>query len=286
MWGRCVGYLYPQVIFYSLASLLFLRFYPGSPALDWFDWFFGLVAGSTYRAAAMSGLGELWFLPAFLGFSLLASCYLAVGRVWRVAIVSGCMLLVVICAYLPDPSMLPFGFPIAVFMLPVAVVTTGVASWLGPRVSMRWITFGSALVLAVLAPLTFDSKFNIGALRLWSPGNPQSLAVHVPFMIGGYVLACSIGRLLADSATLSFIGRRSLEIYLVHHFIDVLMINVLLDAIYGQLGWLSQLVVGGGVFLLALLGSMAVALLVERGAFVKVLFRPPTLMVVKDQQLR
>jgi hypothetical protein len=171
--------------------------------------------------------GVLWFLPAVISLRVLISAYLSVSKAGQAALLAAAAVVVLaapaIAAFHDD---VPWGFDIALYMLPAALLCRAAFSWTFPGQTYAGLIvfIGAVALLAVLEPAaSFNgythrvdfAQFNV----LANPLNYGILCIALAALVSAF-----IG--ITGTMWLRVLGGFSLCIFLLHLHIARLAVAI------------------------------------------------------------
>ena len=177
-----------------------------------------------------TGFIVLWFLPALLSLVLLAAFYNTVSRPWRLVVFVVCLVVHLTVGGLSQTakSIVPQGWLIALYVFPLGVACRAIIPWLTNTRHGALLACASCAVLLTCWWSEKGSEVEVATLVLPTLFQPLRLIAtdvsDVAFLTALVACSPSLGRVPA----LSFLGRYSLVIYLIHPLVYKPIFGVLL----------------------------------------------------------
>ncbi|MEE4450784.1 acyltransferase [Novosphingobium resinovorum] len=216
-----LSHLYRPFLVFTLGyAVLYLPIYLSTPEQTLRGWMGNLVLAAGLATAPFldeaTGLKLLWFLPAFMSFCLLYNVYgqlrsAARRTAWAVAALGHATI-----AMLPPETLtlVPFGAAVTIFLFFPSLVFASARSLLdtryGPPIVMAGFAFCSVLIV------TFRMEVILSDFRMPSASTPAALALCDMQLLLGALSCMVFARMLAGFKLMTWIGSRSLQIYLLH----------------------------------------------------------------------
>lgn len=228
--GMWRAFLKPYVIFTTIYGVLFFvsEFMQGKVDLaTWALRFFAalLVATSPMLDAA-TGLKLLWFLPAFFVFCILYNWYGLADRKLKIAIVAGACVAHLGLPTIPRSvlAMAPLGSALAAYILLPALIFMQLRclEWRGKMIAANAAIFA----LSSLALIYFRLESVLADYRIFGIDTPLDMIISDAALISGAGVTVSIARGVIGSQMARWIGARSLQIYLIHPPINLVMVTL------------------------------------------------------------
>ncbi|TBO30239.1 hypothetical protein EYS42_11120 [Aquabacterium lacunae] len=253
---RTPRYLVPWLVFYALAALgqwLMLG------AFEHERFVTGLMQAGMGVIKDGCGMSVLWFLPALLTFVLLGK-FAQRDSVWARGLVLGsagvALLWPAELLKISGGAVLWWGCGPALHALAICALVWPCLSWVGMYIAgSRWrhvlallaVTAGAAA--AHLWVMQSDRQFEVGTFALPGIAQPGWFLALLAANLMGLLMLCLMSRIGAGRLSLfRTIGQFSLEIFLLHQFIQVPLFRL---AAKGP--WLSEhpLLIGAFIFVLS-----------------------------------
>lgn len=275
---KTISYLYPQIVFFSALSAVYLLA-KANPAGTLPGWLFAMFSGNGYVTKPYSGLQSLWYLPAIYCFYLVSGIYNGQRNFYVKAAMLVLPFIAVVYAFALDYPFqrIPFGLPAVAFILPVAIFVREMVDRYGDS---SWLYAVSLIAVVVLLPQIQDSELNMASTHLYPDGRPELLIAALLFMTSMFFVLMKASTLLVHNKLLGFIGRHSLEIYLVHHIFDIILFNGVGARLGVPTAGMTAALFGLLFFFITLSLSLGVAWLADK-TVVRYLFQPPSLSARK-----
>ena len=220
------------------------------------------------------GMGLLWFLPALAVQSILLFYYLRASehlkKIWVVVALlwHGCMGLF-------DSTLvyqMPFSFSLVSYLFVLGLAVHSINRRI---VWNNWLSLSVVLVWLFCSWLAFEYRF-FHLLAGDLPGPPVSIAAPVELLLQDGMILLSFFALLRlayllKSHMLAFVGRYSLQIFLIHPFVWQLMWRSGLKHVEAK-SWLSELALTTLTFLATMLLTIMAARLIEKTRLQQLIF--------------
>ncbi len=175
-------------------------------------------------------IGVLWFLTSLCFVQLLA--YVTLGRIPALAVVLVAMVATAITPYLPNQYLLQTWFPgLSFFALGFLF-----AQW-----QIRWPVWAAIPFLAaaiLLAPLNHGCSFSFSdtcgsipfGVRMFAGSYGYLPLFFLSSLVGSLAVVClsaGLARFAGPSAFLSYVGRNSLQLFIINGFVATFLFGVL-----------------------------------------------------------
>lgn len=258
---RCVRYLVPFFVFYTLSAILFLVVEQrGQGMSGWLkDYVLGLTIASAPLVDRASGFQLYWFLPTLLALTILRG-FLAQA--------SGRLLAIILCAFLALHGLIgdapkdiktyvPFGLLIIIYVMPLGMIAGRLARGAPGGGWLSWVML-TMFVGTSAAMIIMETSVNLAALNLFTYAQLPPLLLHDANAVSAFVALVGLSRLFPLRQMWRALGRHSLEIYLFHSLIYQLLLRLYQAAVASHLV-LDQPVVAGTVLFVVTCGLSYVA---------------------------
>ena len=270
-------YLVPYLVVVFLASIPY-GFMQGYSLRQWL-WFYvrGTATGNSDYLKETSGLFLFWFLPVLLWVNVFLQVFHRVGNVARIVLV-----ILFSIAHLLLPAMAPgqrhyypyLGTHIALYVMPVGLllgwVCRGMDLALCRKIRFVWLVGFALLASAMFAQ---GSALGLGHLGCPSYKAPLGVATHGLLAILAMLTLVGFSRDLARVPYLTFVGGKSLAIYLFSQ-----PVVVATTALYGRCFGLGEptdiLLCGGLSIILGVSVGCAASHVIEKFPTIRALFFP------------
>lgn len=219
---RCIRYLWPFLLFftlYSLGAALVLSDQKSSFA----TYIVGVITGSFIATKEGGGGAFMWFLPALFGFALVARLSAMLSLTGLGIFIAICALFHIFATGLSATwrANIPFGLLVVFYLAPVVAgffVLWSSRWWRQAMESMWGIGLAAAVAFWTYKHLVAEKEFvEIGLLAGPSYAKPELLLTNLIHMLAGLTVLWALSRMLAPRGKiLQVIGRNSLAIYLIH----------------------------------------------------------------------
>jgi fucose 4-O-acetylase-like acetyltransferase len=278
-----VRYLVPYVVFFLGAAVLYyVMFRRGHGLAPWAaDVLIALPVASAMTLDAACGFQLYWFLPAFFTLTLFRSGLAGLSRGIAIAAI------LLICAAhlfigsLPESLKLylPFGLPIAVYILPLGLL----CGLLWPRLgASRPLAAGVICFIALLGCIAvmvaLDSHVNLAVLNLHTFRRLPLLILHDLIPLLAFFAFLGLSPRLSQLPLLGLVGKHSLVIYLVHSVVFQAILRVLMKLRLAQHSSIMvQLSLGAICLAITILLALVVSLVIYRAKLLRRCILPRSL---------
>ena len=228
-----VRYLVPFAVFLTLGTLINMARAPAQADIS--AYLTALVIGSSRLCDRASNMSLLWFLPALAGFvtvSILISRLVARASAWPlfVAMILGTGVLLV--ALIPRDALkyVPLGLPIVAYVLPLSLAFCGLVVLVsGKSAPVRTIMLVAALIACLVTTLLLKNlEVNI-ALFKFGQAEAVTFVLAALLAVTANVAVYLLSGFLRSFDWLRALGDSSLEIFLLHNFIQIPILTALLS---------------------------------------------------------
>lgn len=240
-WNRNLGQYvfrlyYPFFILVSALSVAVALLAPADPLEQAGRWLHSLYSGNALLLKDTTHMALLWFLPSFISLVLVRSAIEYVGGPVRIAAL--CALWLVhpfigaVARQVED--VLPLGVLPALYVLPLAYLGVWMhRSWFAPRGRLAAVLLGCSLFLLVKAgQMYFGFRNEIGFSSVADYRAPLALLFNDAEAVSGVLMVFQLSR-LPLGRLIEACGKYSLQVYLLHAFVALLVYKLLVRIVPG-----------------------------------------------------
>ncbi len=235
----------PLLLFFSISSILFFLVYRQSTITgSLIHYFEGLLIQSADAFKNASGFSLFWFVPAYVLLTSLRALAASNKYIFRTILLLALGFHFGIANYLSTVStVFPFSFHVVLYCYPVCLIFE---RFKAPLISNRYVlyagfvafVFSCLYIAATNSELYFSSSVFPGYDDIWG------ILVHDVCALSS-IPAFSLLYSTFRSSFIAEIGKHSFEFYLVHQFVNYLILHILGDV----RGYWSTLHIAGVIVL-------------------------------------
>ncbi len=216
-------YLVPYTIFFIILFLIYQYLYLSSVGheIDALSLLIAFVTGSALFLKDAVGFQFLWFLPSFFSLVVIRMIYTSQNGNKRFFFIIVSFLFHMLIGLVPKEILIYFPLGLApalfVFLLGIMVENFLRIIFLNTRISMI-ISFLVWVFFYFYAYRELPG-INLGIMKVPDISKIKSLIIYDGIIISSFVFIVSISSILSRCSWLTFIGKRSMNIYLLHSMV-------------------------------------------------------------------